>query len=336
LPQTYAESGVNIDEGDRFVRLIRKPVRSTFRQEVLGDIGGFGGLFDARFKGYKHPVLVSSVDGVGTKLRVALLAGRHDTVGQDLVNHCVNDILTLGASPLFFLDYFATGRLRADVAADVVSGFVRACRENGCALIGGETAEMPGFYEQEDYDLAGTIVGVVDKKKMITGKKIRKGDVLVGLASTGLHTNGYSLARSVLLKRYDVSDYVEDLGKTAGEALLEVHRSYLDPVKRVGKKVTIRGLAHITGGGIEGNTSRIIPRGLRVMIDWNAWERPVLFRLIQRLGEIPEDEARRAFNLGVGMIMIVSRKNVDTVLRFLRNRGEQSMVVGEVVGARRT
>jgi phosphoribosylformylglycinamidine cyclo-ligase len=335
LPQTYAEAGVRIEEGDRFVRLIKKPVRSTFTRRVLGDIGGFGALFDARFRGYRNPVLVSSVDGVGTKLKVAQLVGRHDTVGQDLVNHCVNDILTLGAKPLFFLDYFATGNLRAELAAEVVSGFVRACKENKCALVGGETAEMPGFYEGEEYDLAGTIVGVAERESLITGKKIRKGDVLIGLASTGLHTNGYSLARSVLLKRYQVHDYVEDLGKTVGEALLTVHRSYLRTVVAVLKKFNVHGISHITGGGIEGNTNRIIPAGLRLRVDWSAWERPALFRMIQRLGEIPEEDARRAFNLGVGMILIVSRKNVDRVLRFLRKKGEQTMVVGEVVSGRK-
>ena len=335
MPQTYAEAGVRIDEGERFVRLIKKPVRSTFTRRVLGDLGGFGALFDARFKGYRNPVLVSSVDGVGTKLKVAQLVGRHDTVGQDLVNHCVNDILTLGAKPLFFLDYFATGKLRAELAAEVVSGFVRACKENRCALVGGETAEMPGFYDGEEYDLAGTIVGVAEKKELITGGKIRKGDVLVGLASTGLHTNGYSLARSVLLRRYQVDDYIDDLGKTVGEALLAVHRSYLRTVTAVRKKFSIHGISHITGGGIEGNTNRIVPRGLRLRVDWSAWERPVLFRLIQRLGEIPEEDARRAFNLGVGMILIVSRKNVDRMVRFLHKQGEQAMIVGEVVGGRK-
>jgi len=335
LHQTYAEAGVRIDEGDRFVRLIKKPVRSTFTRRVLGDIGGFGALFDARFRGYRNPVLVSSVDGVGTKLKVAQLVGRHDTVGQDLVNHCVNAILTLGAKPLFFLDYFATGKLRAELAAEVVSGFVRACKENKCALVGGETAEMPGFYDGEEYDLAGTIVGVAEKKELITGEKIRKGDVLVGLASTGLHTNGYSLARSVLLRRYQVDDYLDDLGKTVGEALLAVHRSYLRTVMAVRKKFSIHGISHITGGGIEGNTNRIVPRGLHLRIDWSAWERPVLFRLIQRLGEVPEEDARRAFNLGVGMILIVSRKNVDRIVRFLHKQGEQAMVVGEVVGGRK-
>ncbi len=335
MPQTYAEAGVQIDEGDRFVRLIKKPVRSTFTAEVLGDIGGFGALFDARFKGYKNPVLVSSVDGVGTKLKIAQLVGRHDSVGQDLVNHCVNDILTLGAKPLFFLDYFATGKLRAELAAEVVSGFVRACKENNCSLIGGETAEMPGFYDGEEYDLAGTIVGVAERKNLITGKKIRKGDVLIGIASTGLHTNGYSLARAVLLKRYQVTDYVEDLGRTLGDALLAVHRSYLGTVTDLLEKFSIHGISHITGGGIEGNTNRIVPAGLRLRIDWNAWERPVLFRLIQRLGEIPEEDVRRAFNLGVGLILVVSRKNVDRVLRFLRKKGEQSMVVGEIAGGKK-
>jgi len=236
---------------------------------------------------------------------------------------------------LFFLDYFATGKLRAELAAEVVSGFVRACKENNCSLIGGETAEMPGFYDGEEYDLAGTIVGVAERKNLITGKKIRKGDVLIGIASTGLHTNGYSLARAVLLKRYQVTDYVEDLGRTLGDALLAVHRSYLGTVTDLLEKFSIHGISHITGGGIEGNTNRIVPAGLRLRIDWNAWERPVLFRLIQRLGEIPEEDVRRAFNLGVGLILVVSRKNVDRVLRFLRKKGEQSMVVGEIAGGKK-
>jgi phosphoribosylformylglycinamidine cyclo-ligase len=330
LSETYAQAGVNIDEGDQFVRLIRRPVRSTFSSRVLGDIGGFGGLFDARFKSLKHPVLVSSVDGVGTKLSVAQAMGKHDTVGQDLVNHCVNDILVLGARPLFFLDYFATGRLKADVAAEVVAGFVRGCRENRCSLVGGETAEMPGFYEEGQYDLAGTIVGVVDKEEIIDGKKVKRGDVLVGLPSTGLHTNGYSLARSVLFKQYNVRDYHADLGKTIGEALLEIHRSYLSIITDLREKFNIHGIAHITGGGIVGNTKRILPSRLELNIDWNAWERPVIFQLIQRMGEVPEEDMRRTFNLGVGMVIVVSRKAIDRVLQFLRKKGEGAIVVGEV------
>lgn len=328
---TYTDAGVNIDEGDRFVRLIKSPVRSTFSKRVLGDIGGFGGLFDARFKKYKYPVLVSSVDGVGTKLRVAQLMNRHDTIGQDLVNHCVNDILTCGAKPLFFLDYYATGKLSAEIAAEVVSGMVKACKENGCALIGGETAEMPGFYEANEYDIAGTIVGVVEKKMIVSGDGIKRGDVLIGLPSTGLHTNGYSLARSILLTRYRAEDYLDDLGTTLGEALLAVHKSYLNVILPLLEKYEIRGLSHITGGGIIGNTRRILPAGLDMRVDWNAWERPVIFRLIQRFGEVAEEEMRRTFNLGVGMVVIASSKRVDDVMRFLRRRGEDAVVIGEIV-----
>ncbi len=330
---TYTEAGVNIDEGDRFVKLIKAPVRSTFGKRVLGDIGGFGGLFDARFKGYKWPVLVTSVDGVGTKLRVAQMMNRHDTVGQDLVNHCVNDILTCGAKPLFFLDYYATGKLSAEVAAEVVGGFVKACRSNDCALIGGETAEMPGFYEDNEYDLAGTIVGVVEKKKILSGVDIKKGDVLIGLLSTGLHTNGYSLARAVLLARYSTQDYLDELGTTVGDALLAVHRSYLKVIVPLLGKFEIHGLSHITGGGIVGNTKRIIPSGLVMSVDWNGWERPGIFRLIQRLGEVPEEDMRKTFNLGIGMIVVVPKKAVDGVIRFLRKKGEPAKVVGEVVRA---
>ena len=328
---TYAEAGVSIDEGDRFVQLIKRPVRSTFTEGVLGDIGGFGALFDARFKGYKSPVLVSSVDGVGTKLKIAQLMNRHDSVGQDLVNHCVNDILTCGARPLFFLDYFATGRLQADVAAQVVGGFVQACRENECALVGGETAEMPGFYGEEEYDIAGTIVGIVEKKEILSGKGIKKGDVLIGLPSTGLHTNGYSLARTTLLARYRVDEYLDELGMTIGEALLAVHRSYLNIVSSLLRKFEIHGLSHITGGGILGNTKRILPLRCGLSIDWNAWERPFLFQLIQRLGEVPEDDMRKTFNLGIGMVVIVPRKSVDRVVRFIRKKGENAAVIGEVV-----
>lgn len=331
MPTTYSQAGVSIDEGERLVELIKRPVRSTFTKGVIGDIGGFGALFDARFRKYKSPVLVSSVDGVGTKLRVAQLAGRHNTIGQDLVNHCVNDILTCGARPLFFLDYFATGRLNADVASQVVGGFVRACRENGCSLIGGETAEMPGFYQDNDYDVAGTIVGVVERKRIMTGEGISKGNVIIGLPSTGLHTNGYSLARSVLLKVYAHDTFVDELGTTVGDALLAVHRSYLHIISSLLKRFDIRGLAHITGGGLEGNTVRIVPRGLAPKVDWEAWERPALFRLIQRLGEVPEEDMRRTFNLGIGFVIVAGRKSVDRIVSYLLKKGERPVVVGEIV-----
>ncbi|HEX9006379.1 MAG TPA: phosphoribosylformylglycinamidine cyclo-ligase [Bacteroidota bacterium] len=328
---TYVQAGVNIDEGDRFVREIKKNVRSTFTRGVIGDIGAFGGFFDARFKNVRHPVLVSSIDGVGTKLVVAKLMNLHHSVGQDLVNHCVNDILACGARPLFFLDYFATGKLRVEIAAAVVSGMAKACRENGCALIGGETAEMPGMYQEDDYDLAGTIVGMVEKRGIIDGKRIRRGDILIGLPSTGLHTNGFSLARAVLLRDFAVTTFVDELGTTLGEALLAVHRSYLPLIAPMLETRIIRGLAHITGGGIVGNTNRVLPAGRSLNIHWDGWTRPPLFDLIQRVGNVPEADMRRTFNLGIGMILIVGKKDVDHAMAGLRRRREKPVVVGEVV-----
>ncbi len=331
MPITYAQSGVNIAEGDRFVHEIRKHVRSTYRKGVLGDIGAFGAFFDGSFKGMRSPVLVSSVDGVGTKLLIAQMMGRHDTVGQDLVNHCVNDILTCGARPLWFLDYFATGKLRVDVATSVVAGFAKACRENACALIGGETAEMPGMYREDEYDLAGTIVGVVEKSRIIEGKKkVRKGDVLIGLPSTGLHTNGFSLARAVLLRDTSLDSYLDDLGSTLGEALLAVHRSYLKPVAPLLTRFPVHALSHVTGGGIVGNTMRVIPRGRTLAIDWKAWIRPPLFERIQRLGDVPEDDMRRTFNCGIGFIIIAAKASADGIVTFLRNTREKPVLIGEV------
>lgn len=330
MTTTYAQAGVSISEGDRFVKEIRSLVRSTYRKGVLGDIGSFGAFFDGTFKGMKSPVLVSSVDGVGTKLLVAQMMNKHDTVGEDLVNHCVNDILVCGARPLFFLDYFAAGKLRVDVATAVISGFSRACRENGCALIGGETAEMPGMYGENHYDLSGTVVGVVERRRILDGKKVRKGDVLIGLPSTGLHTNGFSLARAVLLKAFSVDRYIDELGTTIGEALLAVHRSYLRVVLPLLEGPDIHGLSHITGGGIVGNTMRVVPRGRRLDIDWEAWQRPPIFRLIKQLGEVPEADMRKTFNLGIGLVMIVPKRTVDTILVMLKKRKETGIVMGEV------
>ena len=327
---TYADAGVNISEGDRFVGRIRKTVRSTFTRGVLSDIGGFGAFFDARFRGMRSPVLVSSVDGVGTKLMVAQMMRRYDTVGQDLVNHCVNDILVCGARPLYFMDYYAAGALSVENAASVVEGFARACRENGCALIGGETAEMPGLYEPHEFDLAGMIVGVAEKHRIIDGRRIRKGDLLIGLPSTGLHTNGYSLARASLLAKYTVDDRVDELGTTVGEALLAVHRSYLHVVLPLLARFDIRGLSHITGGGLVGNTNRILPRGRSLRVRWDAWERPPLFALIQRTAGVPEEDMRRTFNLGIGLVMIVPASQADAVVSFCRRRKEPAVVIGDV------
>lgn len=328
---TYAQSGVDIAEGDKLVQYIKRAVKSTYSQSVLGDVGLFGAFYDVRFKRYKSPVLVSSVDGVGTKLLIAQMMDKHDTIGQDLVNHCVNDILVCGAKPLFFMDYFATGKLKSRIAAKVIGGFVKACKENKCALIGGETAEMPGVYDENVYDLSGTIIGVVERAKIITGKGIKAGDVLLGIPSTGLHTNGYSLARKVLLPGFAMNDYVDEIKGTLGEVLLSVHRSYLGVVSSIIKKFKVRGLSHITGGGIVGNTMRVIPRGLSLRIDWSAWERPAIFKLIQRVGNVPEEDMRRTFNLGIGLVMIASKRESDVISDFARTMGERCMVVGEVI-----
>lgn len=328
--KTYKQSGVDIDAGNEFVQRITTKVRSTFDRNVVTDIGTFGAFYRASFKGMKKPVLVSSVDGVGTKLKIAFAMNRHDTVGEDLVNHCVNDILVCGAKPLYFMDYFATGRLSVEVAEQVISGFVKACRENSCALIGGETAEMPGFYSDGEYDIAGTIVGVVEERRILTGKNVKSGDVLIGLPSTGLHTNGYSLARAVLLKKFSLHDYLEELGNTLGNVLLAVHRSYFKSVFPLLTKFPIKAMAHITGGGIVGNTMRVVPKGLSLNIDWNAWERPAIFRLIQKAGDVPEVDMRRTFNLGAGLVMIVSLSAADKVIAALRKKGERPFIMGEV------
>lgn len=328
--KTYQSAGVDIHTGDKFVSNLKDKVRSTFSKGVLSDIGGFGALFDADFRGIKEPVLVSSVDGVGTKLKVAFLTERHTTVGQDLVNHCVNDIAVLGAQPLFFLDYFATGKLKAQIAQDVLEGMIAACRENSCALIGGETAEMPGFYRDNEYDIAGMIVGVAEKKKIVDGRRIKTGDILLALPSTGLHTNGFSLARSVLFERFEADDFLDELGTTIGDALLTIHRSYLRPIRALAELTDVHGLAHITGGGIAGNTRRILPAGLTLLINWKAWRRPPIFQIIQRDGHVPENDMREAFNLGVGLVIIVSKRSVGKITALLEQQGEYPFVIGEI------
>lgn len=327
----YRDAGVDIDEADRAVSLIKKLARKTFTRGVLTDIGTFGAGF--RLGGWKDPVLVSSADGVGTKLKVAFLSQRHDTVGEDLVNHCVNDIAVQGAEPLFFLDYFAVGKLDAEVAAQVVAGLARGCQRNGCALIGGETAEMPGLYAAGEYDLAGFIVGAVERSRLVTGKTIRAGDVLLGLPSSGLHTNGYSLARKLLFEAagYDPRTFLPELGCTVEEELLKVHRSYLGPVRALMKTGLLKGAAHITGGGISGNTPRMLPRGLAAEIDTSRWPVPPVFELLRRLGRIPEDDYRRTFNLGVGMIVAVSGGKLGEARRILDKLGERYYEVGRVI-----
>lgn len=327
---TYKKAGVDIDAGEEVVRRIKTAVRSTFTKNVLADIGMFGAFYNASFRALKQPVLVSSVDGVGTKLKIAFMMKRYGTVGQDLVNHCVNDIAVCGARPLYFMDYFATGALAPAVAEEVITGFAEACRQNTCSLIGGETAEMPGFYAKGEFDMAGMIVGVVEKKKIINGRTIAQGDVLIGLPSTGLHTNGYSLARHVLVPKYSLRKRMPELGTTLGDALLAVHRSYLKPITKLTDSGIVKGMSHITGGGIVGNTMRIMPKGRTLSIDWNAWERPALFSFIQRAGRVPEEDMRRAFNNGIGLIFVVASGNADRAVRMLRQAKETPIILGEV------
>ena len=331
----YRDAGVNIDEADRAVSSIKKFARQTFTKSVLTDIGSFGSLY--QLSGYQKPVLVSSADGVGTKLKIAFATGRHDTVGQDLVNHCVNDIAVQGALPLYFLDYFAVGKLRADVAAAVVSGIARGCRENGCALIGGETAEMPGMYAESEYDLAGFIVGAAERSELITGSSIRPGDVLLGLPSTGLHTNGYSLARKLLFEvaGYEAKTLLPEVGATVGDALLAVHRSYLKPIRALMAEKLLRGAAHITGGGITDNTPRMLPEGTAAAIDTTAWQTPPLFEVLRQIGNIPMDDYRRTFNLGVGMILAAPKRGAARAEAALAAIGEKAFRIGEVVAHKR-
>ena len=327
---TYKEAGVDIDAGTEAVSRIKKHVRSTFSKNVLTDLGGFGGCFQFPQDQYKKPVLVSSSDGVGTKLKLAFITNRHDTIGQCLVNHCTNDILAVGARPLFFLDYFAVGKLDVDVFEEVVSGLAKACRENDCALIGGETAEMPDFYKLGDYDISGTIVGVVEKGEMMPNRGVDGGDLLMGLPSTGLHTNGYSLARKVLLEHYDPDDFVESLGTTVGEALLAIHKSYLPAIDGILHEKWLVGISHITGGGIRDNTLRILNQNQDLEIDWHSWERPAIFNLIKELGNVPEDDMRHSMNLGIGMILIVKSEGLSAFQTHLASKGEAYIQLGSV------
>src|SRR5687768_15307922 len=312
----YKAAGVDIDAGTETVRRIRALARSTFTSGVLSDIGSFGSLFQLEPGRFREPVLVSSADGVGTKLKIAFLLNRHDTVGTDLVNHCVNDILVQGAEPLFFLDYLATGRLSPDVAEAIIGGMAAACRENGCALLGGETAEMPGFYADGEYDIAGFIVGAVAKERLITGRAIVAGDVLVGVPSSGLHTNGYSLARRIVFEHLGltVDSHVPELGRTLGDVLLEPHRTYLPIVQPLLEGGRIKGMAHITGGGITDNLPRVLPHGTAAIVDVASWEVPPIFRWLQRNGRVPAEDIMRTFNMGLGLIIVTARDKAEQLI----------------------
>ena len=330
----YRQSGVDIDAGNETVRRIKSLAKATFTPGVLSEIGSFGGLFQLDRSAYDAPVLVSSADGVGTKLKVAFMTGRHDTIGRDLVNHCVNDILVQGAQPLFFLDYLATGRLSPDVAEQVVQGLAHACRENGCALIGGETAEMPGFYADGEYDVAGFIVGVVERSRLVDGRRIAPGDVLIGLRSSGLHTNGYSLARRVFFEvcGWTPATVLPELGQSLGEALLATHRSYLRAIRPLIEAGLVKGMAHITGGGITENLPRVLLEGCAAQIDRGSWEVPAIFNLLRTRGRISDDEMFRAFNMGVGLIVVCAAADQDRVMASLSEAGESgAVVIGRVV-----
>jgi phosphoribosylformylglycinamidine cyclo-ligase len=326
----YEDAGVNIRKGEEAVARIKEYCRSTFIPGVIGDVGGFAGGF--RVPGAPGKVLLSSIDGVGTKVKVAILCDRHDTIGYDLVCHSGNDILVHGATPLFFLDYIAMGALSTERVAQLVEGIARGCREVGCALIGGETAEMPGLYAAGDYDLAGFIVGVVERGKLLTGARIRAGDVLMGLPSTGLHTNGYSLARKLLFEvaGYGTDKFLPELGCTVADELLKVHRSYLRPLKALARAGLLKGAAHITGGGITENTPRMLPAGLAAEVDTSAWPVLPVFELLRRLGDIPQDDYRRTFNLGIGMIVAVSGRDATQAERILKRLREKCYLVGRV------
>jgi len=331
MATTYRDAGVDIDEGDRLVDLIKPLARPTLRPEVLAGIGGFGGLFALDTKKYRNPVLVSGTDGVGTKLKLAFLTGRHDTVGIDLVAMSVNDVAVTGAEPLFFLDYYATGRLRAEEAAQVVKGIAEGCRQAGCALIGGETAELPGFYADGEYDLAGFAVGVVERDRILDGRSVAPGDALVGVASTGLHSNGYSLARKVLLERQALPDRPAELaGRTVGDALLEPTRIYARDLMALLEEVPLKAAAHITGGGLPGNVPRNLPDGTRAVLRGGTWDVPAIFGLIEREGAVTRDEMYRTFNMGLGLVLVLPSASAEAARAVLARRGLASWVVGAV------
>lgn len=329
---TYKSAGVDIDAGNEAVMRMKEYIKSTFTPGVLTEIGTFGGMYEPDLGGIERPVLVSSIDGVGTKLKVAFAMNKHDTVGHDLVNHCVNDILVQGAKPLFFLDYFATGQLSPAVVVDVVKGLSEACQNAGCALLGGETAEMPGLYLAGEYDLAGCIVGMVDRNRIVDGSKVMPGDVLIGLASNGMHTNGFSLARHILFDtaKWRVDQHIPELGMNLGEELLKPHRSYAGPIFQLLSEFDIHSMAHITGGGFYDNVPRALPQDCQAAIERQSWEVPSIFRIIQQIGNITEPEMYRTFNMGIGYVLVVPKEQATAIITRLTELGETSYIIGEV------
>lgn len=332
-PLTYADAGVNIDKADNLVKTIKKIVKHTPRTGVISDIGGFGGLYSLNLANVDNPVLVSSTDGVGTKLKIAFMMDKHDTVGIDLVAMCVNDVVVQGAKPLFFLDYLSMGRLSTKIATEIIEGIAEGCRQARCALIGGETAEMPGFYKENEYDLAGFSVGIVDNSKIVDGSEIHVGNKVIGIASSGLHSNGYSLARKICFDnlKLKIDDYVPDFGRTLGEELLTPTKIYSAAIYRISKGLPIRGLAHITGGGIEDNILRIIPKGCNIMMHKKSWDVPSVFPFLKKAGNISGKEMMRTFNNGIGMIAIVPENSAQEMLDQLNAMKEKGFIIGEII-----
>lgn len=333
---TYRDSGVDINEGNRAVDLIKNKIKGTYDNNVIGDLGNFSGLYSLKdFINLQEPVLLSSTDGVGTKLKLAQMMDIHDTVGIDLVAMCVNDLICQGAKPLFFLDYIATGKLVPEKIDDIVSGIVEGCKMAGCALIGGETAEMPGMYSEEDYDLAGFSVGIADKNKIISGQNVKEGDKLIGIASSGIHSNGYSFIRKIFLDEYNykLTDYIEDLGMTLGEALLVPTKIYVKLIMDLISKYELKAIAHITGGGVIENIPRVIPKGLGIDINKNSWEKPAIFKMIEKFNAIDEVELHKSFNMGIGLVMIVESEKCEEILNYINEKNEKAYIIGEVVNS---
>ncbi|MBC8182334.1 phosphoribosylformylglycinamidine cyclo-ligase [candidate division KSB1 bacterium] len=329
---SYKDAGVDIAAGEKSVKEIARLAKSTFTKNVIRDVGLFGSFFQLDTSEMNNPILVSSVDGVGTKLKIAFLSNVHDTIGEDLVNHCVNDIMTSGADPLFFLDYIALSKLNPEVLVKIIEGLARGCKNANCALVGGETAEMPNFYQASEYDISGTIVGIIEKNKIVDGSKIKTGDILLALPSNGLHTNGYSLVRKIFfeINNFKVEDYFEELGCTLADELLRVHSSYQHAINLLKHKAYLHGMSHITGGGIEGNTYRILPDNLKLKIDWKSWEPLEIFQVIQGIGNVTSEEMRKVFNLGVGFVFIIDNKFIDETKDTLKKKNIHSFIIGEV------